>query len=304
VNLGVDLVMKKLPTLAVIGPGKVGTSIGILAARAGYPVVAVGGRRKESTIKAAQQIGKDVYACDMMKAAKSAKIVLLCLPDDAIEQVCKKLAQQDKFTQGAIVAHCSGVLSSDILSAARHYCKCSVASMHPLQTFPTVDAALKMMNGTYCFYEGDECAIPVIERFAKDIGLRPIQISSTSKTLYHAAAVMACNYFVALMDSAIVFAEKAGIDRTIAWSALEPLVATTLNNITEMGTINSLTGPIARGDVKTVRRHLQKLALIPGHLASVYRTMGLYTVEIAVRKGTITVTKAAQIKDLLADVER
>jgi len=297
-------VMNKLPALAIIGPGKVGTSIGILAARAGYPVAAVGGRHKERTIEAARQIGKNVCACDIAGAAKSAQMVLLCLPDDIIEKVCSELAQKNKFIKGAVVVHCSGALSSDILSAARECCRCSVASMHPLQTFPTVDAALKMMNGTYCFYEGDECAIPLIERFAKDIGLRPIQISSTSKTIYHAAAVMACNYFVALMDSAIVFAEKAGIDRTIAWSALEPLVATTLNNITEMGTINSLTGPIARGDVKTIRKKKKKLALTPGHLASVYRTMGLCTVEIAVRKGTITATKAAQIRELLTDVER
>ena len=296
--------MNQLPNIAIIGPGKVGTSLGVLAARAGYSVVAVGGRRKESTAAAARRIGKHVYAYDTTDAAKSAELVLLCLPDDVIEEVCRKLAQENKFIKGAIVVHCSGALSSNILSTARECCRCSVASMHPLQTFPTVDAALKMMSGTYCFYEGDKSAIPVIERFAKDIGMRPIQISSTSKTLYHAAAVMACNYFVALMDSAIVLAEKAGIDRTIAWSAIEPLVATTLNNITEMGTVNSLTGPIARGDVKTIRRHLEKLALAPGQLTSVYRTMGLYTVEIAVRKGTITVTKAAELRNLLADLER
>jgi len=296
--------MNQLPSIAIIGPGRVGTSLGVLAGRAGYSVVAVGGRRRESTTIAARRIGKHVCAYDTIDAAKSAEMILLCLPDDVIEEVCKKLAQENKFIKGAIVVHCSGAFSSDILSTAREYCECSVASMHPLQTFPTVDAAIKKMRGTYCFYEGDERAISVIERFAKDIGLRPIQISSTSKTLYHAAAVMACNYFVALMDSAMVLTEEAGIDRTIAWPAIEPLVMTTLNNITEMGTINSLTGPIARGDVKTVRQHLEKLVLMPGHLASVYRTMGLYTVEIAVRKGTITVTKAAELRDLLADEER
>lgn len=295
--------MNKLPTIAIIGPGKVGTSLGILAAQAGYSVVAVGGRRKESTTTVARRIGKHVCAYDTIKAAKSAEMVFLCLPDDIIEKVCSELAHKKSFIKGAIVVHCSGALSSDILSAARECCQCSVASMHPLQTFPTVDAALKM-SGTYCFYEGDECAVSVVERFAEDIGLRPVRISSASKTLYHAAAVMACNYFVTLMDSAIMSAEKAGIDSTIAWSALEPLVATTLNNITEMGTVNSLTGPIARGDVKTVRRHLQKLALTAGHLASVYRTMGLYTVEIAIRKGTITVAKATEIRDLLIEVER
>lgn len=174
--------MNRLPTLAIIGPGKVGTSIGILAARAGYPVV-VGGRRNEATVTAARRIGKDVCACDIAEAAKSAKIVLLCLPDDVIEGVCKKLAQQDRFIEAAIVVHCSGALSSDILSAARCYCKCSVASMHPMQTFPTVDAAIKTMKGTYCFYEGDKGATPVIERFAKNIGWKPIRITSTSKTL-------------------------------------------------------------------------------------------------------------------------
>jgi len=292
--------MSKLPTLAIIGPGRVGTSIGILAARAGYGVVAVGGRCRDSTVTAARRIGKDVRACDMADAAKSAKMILLCLPDDAIETVCKELAQQNKFTKGAVVAHSSGVLSSNILSAARDCCQCSVASMHPLQTFPTVDAAIKKMSGTYCFYEGDERAIPVIERFAKNIGLKPVRIASADKGLYHTAAVMACNYFIALMDSAIVLAEKAGIDRVTAWSALKPLVTTTLNNITEMGTIRSLTGPIARADVESVRRHLQQLALMQSHLDSIYRTMGLYTVEIAIRKGSITVPKAKEIKDLLA----
>jgi predicted short-subunit dehydrogenase-like oxidoreductase (DUF2520 family) len=293
-------VMNKLPTIAIIGPGKVGTSIGILAVRAGYPVVAVGGRHKESTIAAARQIGKDVRACDIATAAKSAQIVLLCLPDDIIEEVCTELAKQNRFIETAIVAHCSGALSSDILSAARDYCKCSVASMHPMQTFPTVDAAIKTMSGTYCFYEGDENAIPVIERFARNIGLKPIRITSTSKTLCHAAATMACNYFTALMDSAIMLAENAGIDRTTAWSALKPLVISTLDNITRMGTTDSLTGPIARGDVKTISRHLQDLVFMGDPLASVYRTMGLYTVEMAIRKGAITASKAAEIRDLLA----
>jgi len=132
--------MNNFPTLAIIGPGKVGTSMGILAARAGYPVVAVGGRHKASTAAAAQRIGKGVRTCDIAEAAQLAQIVLLCVPDDAIEDVCTKLAKHKKFATGAIVVHCSGVLSSDILSTARDYCKCLVVSMHPLQTFPTIKA--------------------------------------------------------------------------------------------------------------------------------------------------------------------
>lgn len=291
--------MKELPTVAIIGPGRVGTSLGIFAARAGYRVVAVGGRHEESTRQAAGRIDKGVRACDMGEAAQLAQMVLLCVPDDAIEDVCGELAEQKSFVKGAVVVHCSGALSSEILAKARQCCGCSVGSMHPLQTFPTVDAALERMSGTYCFFEGDEGAIPVIEGFARNVGLIPVQIQTTSKTLYHAGAVMACGYLAALMDGAMMLAEKAGIDRATAWSSLEQLAGATLANIGEMGTLDSLTGPIARGDSETIRRHLEELDSMPGDVGSVYRTMGLYSLEMAVRRTAITEAKAAQIRKLL-----
>ncbi len=291
--------MNTLPTLAIIGPGKVGTFIGILAARAEYPVVAVIGRHKASTTAAAQRIGKDVRTCDIAEVAQLAQIVLIYVPDDAIEDVCTKLAQQKKFATGAIVLHCSGVLFSDILSTARDYCKCSVASMHLLQTFPIIDAAIERMKGACCFYEGDGDAICAIEHLAKNIGLKPVRISSTSKISYHAAAVMACNYLVALMDSAITLAENACIDHTTAWLSLKPLVTATLDNITKTGTDDSLTGSIARGDTKMISCYLHELALKDEGLTAIYRTMGLYTIEMAAKKGTITVEKAKKIKSFL-----
>ena len=294
-----DTIMSETPTIAIIGPGRVGTSLGILAARAGYRVVAVGGRHKESAIKAAEQIGEGVCGCDMTEAAKSAQMVLLCVPDDAIEDVCGRLAQQKSFVAGTVVVHCSGALSSEILATARQGCGCSVGSMHPLQTFPTVDAALRLMSGSYCFYEGDKGAIAAIARFAADVGLIPVQITAATKTAYHAAAVMACNYLVSLMDASIMLAEEAGIDRPTACSALKHIAAATLNNVAEMGTAEALTGPIARGDITTIRKHLEQLESIGGPAISVYRTMGLYTLGMARAKGSIPKRQAAQIKDLL-----
>jgi len=223
------------------------------------------------------------------------------VPDDAIEDVCVKLAEQRKFKQKAVVVHCSGALSSNVLTSAHDYCKCSIASMHPLQTFPTIDEAVKRIKGAYCFCEGDENAVSVIEQLAKSIGLKPVRISSTSKILYHAAAVMACNYLVALMDSAISLAENTGIDRTTAWLSFKPLVTATLDNISSMGTTDSLTGPIARGDIKTVSCHLHELSSKDEALAAIYRTMGLYATEMASIKGTITAKKAKKIKSLLKE---
>jgi predicted short-subunit dehydrogenase-like oxidoreductase (DUF2520 family) len=261
--------------------------------------VALGGRNKIRVAAAAQRIGTYVRICNISEAARLAQVVLLCVTDDAIEDVCAKLAKQKKFAPGAIVVHCSGVFSSDILSTARDYCKCSVASMHPLQTFPTINTAIEKMKGAYCFCEGDKNAIPVIAELAEDIGLKPVRISDTSKILYHAAAVVACNYFVALIDSAIAIAANAGIDNKTAWLSLKPLVTATLNNIDKMGTTGSLTGPIARGDVQTISRHLHEMARNDEALVSIYRTLGLYTAELAVKKGSITTEKAKKIKSIL-----
>ena len=293
--------MIDFPTLSIIGPGRVGTAIGVLAARAGYSIAAVGGRHMKRTVQAAQRIGKNVRACTMPEAAKSANLVFITVSDDAIEQVCSDIANQNAFNQNSIVIHCSGALSSDILSTARNNCQCFVSSMHPLQTFPTVDCAVEKLKGTYCFYEGDEEGFAVIENLAKRIGLQPVQINSSSKILYHTAAVFACNYLVALMDAAMKLAQLAQIDRSIAWSAFEPLVVSTIRNIAEVGPAQALTGPIARGDIETIAVHIEKLELVEPYLASIYRTMGRHTVNIAVRRGSITKEKANEIRNLLEE---
>ncbi len=291
--------MDDFPILSIIGPGKVGTAIGMLAAQAGYPVAAVGGRHPESTVQAAQKIGSHVRACGVTEAAKYAEIVLITVTDSAIESVCSYIAHKNAFNKNCIVAHCSGALSSDILSAARDSCQCFVASMHPLQTFPTVDCAINRLKGTYCFCEGDKEGITVIERLAKRIGLMPISICSSSKVLYHAAAVFASNYLVALMDAAITVAHLAKIDRSTAWAALEPLVLSTLKNVSEVGLPQALTGPIARGDIETIAAHLNKLELIDSSLTSIYRTMGCHTADVALRKASITQDKAKEIRSVL-----
>ena len=293
--------MRISPTLAIIGPGRTGTAIGVLAARSGYPVTAVGGRQWDRTVAAARRIGEHVHPCSMRDAAKSAGVVLITVSDDAIEQVCDELAARNAFREGAIIAHCSGALDSHILSAARDRCQCLVASMHPLHTFPTVDAAVARLRGTYCFCEGDEKALAVIEGFARHLELKPIRIERTAKVLYHASAVLACNYIVALIDAAISLAEHAGIEPSTAWSAFEPLVLATVKNVAEMGPTQALTGPIARGDVETVRHHLQRIELVDSRLASLYRAIGCHAVNVAIRKGTIASPKTQDIMESLLD---
>jgi predicted short-subunit dehydrogenase-like oxidoreductase (DUF2520 family) len=277
--------MEKFPDISIIGPGKVGTALGALAARAGLPVVAVAGGGAGRAEAAAEAIGSGAAACSVAEAAGLGRLVLLTVPDGAIAVVCERLAAAAAFGEGAVVAHCCGALSSEVLAAARERCGCSIGSIHPLQTFPTVAAAMAHLPGTYCFCEGDEAAAEVLERLAEAIGGRAVRIDASRKVLYHAAAATACNYLVALLDAAARLAAAAGIDRATWLAAVEPIVRATVDNVARLGPAEALTGPIARGDVETVARHAAAVGACDEPLRRLYAAAANYTIELARREG-------------------
>ncbi len=277
--------------IVILGPGKVGTALGILARKAGWTVRAAGGRDVRRTRLAAERIGPEVESLPLAEAASQADLVLLCVPDDVIAPVAADLAAGECFRKGATVAHCSGALPGAVLAPARN-CGCSVASFHPLQTFPTVDAAISRLGRARVFIEGDDTACRLLSALGESIAAGVSRIPTGGKAMYHASAVMASNYLVSLEHAALEMMQEAGIDRTAAWQALTPLVEATLSNIGELGTAKALTGPIARGDADTVGRHLAALARRPG-LMSLYAAAGMATVELA--------QQARKIDDVVAD---
>jgi len=230
VEKGIVTEPRQRPSIAIVGAGKVGTAIGVLAARNGYRVTAVADRDRHCAEEAADRIGTRVPVLPAHEAASRAELVLLAVPDDAIEAACLDLVAARAFARGALVAHCSGALSSECLAPAREALACHVASFHPLQSFPTVEA-LASLPGSYCFGEGDEPALAALEALGGAIGARCVRIDTEHKPLYHAAAVMACNYLTGLMDAALSSAAAARIERPTAWQALEPLIRATVDNI-------------------------------------------------------------------------
>lgn len=295
--------LAEMVRLAIIGPGKVGIALGVLAARAGWPVVAVGGRDSDRTSKAAEIISSEARPCTPAQAAAQGQLVLLTVSDDAIQPVCDELAEAGAFRPGTIVAHCCGALDSEILSSAAKKCSCLPVSMHPLQTFPTVDSAIEKLPGAHFFCQGSDCALAVVKKFIADIGGIPVRIEEgkAAKALYHAGAVMACNYLSALVDAALTLMAEAGLDRQRSLDALGPLVSATVQNVLTIGPEAALTGPIARGDLETVRRHLQTIdgrAGLEG-AADFYRAAGRWTVSLAQRKGEIDDPTAAALEKLL-----
>lgn len=286
-------------SLSIIGPGRVGTAIGVLAARAGLKVAAIGGRKTSSAGKSAKAIGRGCKATDAATAAGMADLVLLTVNDDAIEPLCRRLAEARAFRRGATVAHCSGLHGSNILEPAKKLCRGHIGSFHPFETFPTVRAAIGKLAGAYCFVEGDKPATKAFKKLAVALKCKVVPLPNADKTLYHASAVLACNYLAALLDASILLAGKAGVRPKVAHAALGPLVHATVDNVLSMGPARALTGPIARGDAGTVARHVRAIRRHARALENLYAVLGQWTVGLARRKGTLGRAAAAKIARLL-----
>jgi len=204
-----------------------------------------------------------------------ADVVIVAVPDDALAGVAREIAPAVR--RGAVVVHTSGALTSAALAPVRR-AGARAASLHPLMTMPTAEAGVRALPGTFFFFEGDPGTGPVLRALVAALGGIAVPVARRGKTLYHAAAVIACNDLVALLDTAFRLFGKAGIPERKARAALAPLVRRTLENVLALGPVRALTGPVARGDAGTVRRHL---AALGGADRALYRLLGRATLRLA-----------------------
>ncbi len=272
--------------VAVIGAGVVGTAIGALLHRRGYPIAAVASRSLVSAEKAVGYIGDGKAMVDPTAAAQAAELVFITTPDGAIAQVCGEIAAQRGFTEGSIVLHCCGAHSAELIGVARE-CGARVLSMHPLQTLADTDQAVANLPGSFFALDGDAEAIEVGKEIVAALGGTVMVIPSGGKMLYHAAAVVACNYFVGLVFQALRMLEAVDIPRETGLAALLPLLQGTVRNLERVGVPRALTGPIERGDLKTIEDHLAAFDGFMPEGKAIYCEMGKIAVDVAEAKGSI-----------------
>jgi predicted short-subunit dehydrogenase-like oxidoreductase (DUF2520 family) len=280
------LVGKIKPRVAIVGCGTVGTAIGKLLRDVDYRVSGVATSNLETARRAAGVTGSERFSDCPWEVTRGADVVFITTPDDLIESTCMSISEHRGFDKNAVVIHCSGALSSDILSSARD-CGAEVANLHPIQSFASVDQAVSLLPGSFCTIEGDSSALPIVRQMVEDIGGILLEITAEKKMLYHAAAVAASNYLVTLIHLALELNEAAGLATDTSFNALLPLIRGTLSNIGAKGIPAALTGPIARGDVATVSAHLKAIEKDAPELLQLYRCLGLYTVGLAKAKGTL-----------------
>jgi len=299
---GLQVMTKKKQPLqfAIIGAGMVGTAIGFLLKKAGHNITAVADP-SAAHLKRAESYTRARGFREPARAADHADCLLITTPDDRIGPVCAEIVGSSSV-RGKKVFHMSGAGGLDLLAPAARAGAC-VASIHPLQSFSSVDSAIQNIPGSYFGVTAGPGAKKLSTTIVRDLQGIPIYITPAQKPLYHTAACVASNYLVSLMSVVESIYLSIGLSEKDARRAYLPLVYGSLKNIEKQGCSKALTGPIARGDSGTIQKHIDAMAChLPGY-SSLYADLGMIAVKLARQKGTLSSGQAKNIVKLLKGVK-
>src|SRR6185312_3928806 len=262
--------MADRPTITLIGAGNLAQALGPALSAAGYKIDFVAARETASSRRRAAMLARllKARAQSLKDAGPTSDIIWICHTDDALAETAKLLARKPGWA-GKIVLHSSGALSSDVLSPLKRK-GASTASLHPMMTF--VPGATPRMEEVPFAVEGDARAVSVARRIVRDLGAESFAIKKAAKPLYHALGSFSSPLIVAALVTAERVGRGAGLTASQTRRVMAPILHQTIKNYVERGAAAAFSGPIKRGDLNTVLRHLKELKRVPG-ASEVYRAL-------------------------------
>jgi predicted short-subunit dehydrogenase-like oxidoreductase (DUF2520 family) len=269
-------------SVSIIGPGRVGGALAIALPKEKYLIDQIIGRGPIDQDHTAFTHARSVAGLQEISLVDS-DVIFITTGDENIRTVSRYLVSRVK--KGSFVFHTSGALTStvmDSLAAAG----CYIGSIHPLVSISKPELGpTRFPNAFFCI-EGDPPAIEMAYSIVADLGGHPFTIATKFKTLYHAAAVMACGHLVALFDSSVEVLTHCGLTPERSKEILLPLVASTVENLGQQSTSSALTGTFGRADIETFSRHLTTLnENVSDNLLEIYLLLGERSLELASREG-------------------
>lgn len=264
--------------IGIIGCGRVGITLATHLKAAGCTLCGMA-----DTVPKAQDTARNITkipSMDALPLSLAADILFITTPDDGIAPVAEATALSGGFFPKQTVFHMSGSLPSTCLAPAAEK-GAFTGSLHPLQSFAGPTTETNPFTGIIMAVEGMPEAVETGLFIAKTLGARGLPIRTDAKVLYHAAAVVASNYLVTLMDFAFDLLDASGIEAKDAMDVLGPLVEGTLSNLRQSPPEKALTGPVIRGDVATVSRHLSALHEKCPQRVALYQELGRFTLAMA-----------------------
>ena len=286
----------KSTPIGFIGAGAVGGSLGVALHDAGYAVVAVASRTHASAESFAERIPGCVPYRSLQKLVDSVGFVFITTPDDAIATVCDSL----RFREGQGVAHCSGAASLEPLDAAAEQ-GAVVGAFHPLQAFSSVEEGVQNIPGVTFGIEASPEIRDYLERMALDIGGNPIFLRPEDKVLYHLSGVLMGNLLAVLASVASSVWPKFDHTRDEGIRALTPMMGAVARNLDANGVPQGVAGPYPRGDVGTIRKHLEALKSSAPEYLPLYCELALAGLPFAVEKGSLSAELADEIERIVLE---
>jgi predicted short-subunit dehydrogenase-like oxidoreductase (DUF2520 family) len=248
------------PRIAIIGAGNLANALATALRAADCRIDEIVSRAQAASIKRARTLAREVHAsaATIYRAQLRAEIVWFCVPDREIAGAAQSLAGAD--WKDKIALHSSGALTSDALAILRER-GASVASVHPLMTF--VRGSRPSLQEVPFALEGDAKAVRAGRALVLNLRGQPLTVQKRYKEAYHAWGMFVSPLFVALLAAAERVAGIARFSPPEARKRMLPILRQTMSNYERMGAPHAFSGPIARGDVETVKRHIKELSRAP-----------------------------------------
>ncbi len=280
--------MREKPSVTIVGPGSLGGALAVALHNAGYRLDELIYRRdRKRAVAIARRCG--AVAVLVNGARFDADLVWLCVGDAEIAKVAAALSGRQ--WKNKIVFHASGALASDELKPLKRR-GAAIASVHPMMSF--VRSAAPAFDGVTFGLEGDLDAKRVGTTIARDLGGNSFALKKADKPLYHALGAFSSPLLIAHLAAAEKIGKNLGMKPEQTRRVIGPILQKTLQNYLDHGAAAALSGPLARGDVETVRKNLRALERVPG-AQDVFRAL----VKMAARE--LPVKRKAEIIKLLSE---
>lgn len=262
-----------------IGAGKAGFTLGRFFAQGGIPVTGYYSRHGETAKEAARFTGTEQYNSleDLVNASEA---VFLTVPDAVIPSMFEKI-KEFKIT-GKAICHCSGALTVQEAFSGIEETGAYGYSIHPLFPISNKLDAYRELPGAFFCLEGSGPHLNFWIQKLSALGCQVRLLRAESKAKYHAACAISSNLMCALVAESLELLADCGFSREDALAALTPLLRSNLEHIIACGPAASLTGPVERNDITTVKKHLDCLRSPDDQL--LYRAASKKLVQLAENK--------------------
>jgi predicted short-subunit dehydrogenase-like oxidoreductase (DUF2520 family) len=281
-------------SIGVIGVGRAGVPLAAALARAGHPLVGAHAVSARSRRRAAEML-PGTPLLSVGEVMRAADLVLLTVPDDVLADLVGGLADIGEVTPGQFLVHASGRYGTGILEPAARLGALPLA-LHPVMTFTGGRADLDRLAGCPFGVTAPAVLRPVAEALVVEMGGEPVWVPEEARPLYHAALANGANHLVTLVALTLDLLGSAGVEAPAA--LVRPLLTAALDNVLRMGD-DALTGPVARGDARTVAAHLEVLSRTAPEARAAYVAMARLTADRALAAGLLDPEAAEALLDVL-----